>query len=136
MTAQPLRKPPTRRTEQIELAINYLKSRPDKYAKFVSDDPWQRVALEALVGHALDNISARRTPSSKLMVLTGTETRAIVRTDDENEAVRYEELIKAIEAGASAIYNRIKRYQRAQRRRKKGEASEMPVTKSGQIRLI
>ena len=126
---------PTKRAQEIKTAIEYLRSNP-KYQKFVPDDPWQLTALEALIGHALDNINAKRTSKSKLMFLTGTETREIVKTDELNDGRRFEELIKAIEAGASEIYRQRKRFRKLQRQRMADESSEMPVTRSGQRRLI
>lgn len=125
----------SKRAQEIATAVKYLQSRPD-LKKFVATDEWAKTPLEVMFGLVLDNVKTRRTRESILMALTGTETRQVVSTDDPADARRFEEFIKAVESGMSAIFNRRKKFQDRLRQRKREESSELPVTKSGQIRLI
>lgn len=126
---------PTKRSQEIATAVGYLKSRND-LRKFVADDEWARTALEVMFGLVLDKVGEDRTQRSILMLLTGTEARQVVSTDNPAEARRFEAFIKAIESGMSAVYNQRKKYRGQQRERKREESSENPVTKKGQMRLI
>ncbi len=124
----------TKRSSEIDTAVAYIRSKP-KYQRFAPEGV-QDTVVRAVIGHVLDRFQAERTPKSKLLYLTGFVTREFIHTNNPAESRETEALIKAIEAGISEVLRQRKRWQKKLRERKAAEASENPVTKSGQIRLI
>lgn len=125
---------PRIRPEERERAFAILRENP-KYARFIPRD--DQLLIDRFVVKDVDeNIASDRSRRSKLLMLTGTKTRDKVQAESLQEAPEVEALIKAYEAFFSEVFRERKKWQKRLRERKKAEASENPVTRSGQIRLI
>lgn len=122
------------RRKEIEVGIAYVRGKP-KYARMAppDDEPHVDPFMLALI---IKTIEERRTRRSKLMFLAGTVIREFIYTNDPARAAKVEALVKAYEAAVSEVFRERKKWQEKLRQRKRAEASENPVTKSGQIRLI